>query len=371
MREDELPTARRWPDWLHRNVLGFGVASFFSDFGHEIVTALLPGFLLSIGAPPIALGVIEAVSNAVQSSAKLISGRLTGRVRRAFPWLVVGYLLTAAKALVGLAYNWPTVVLVRTVGWVGRGARGPMRDYLISRSVDRSAYGRAYGFREALDTLGALLGPVVAFLLLQRLGYRTLMLWTAVPGLLAVAAIMILVRDLPRAPVPQARSDADLGAVFRVFGRRLRAFLVFSIAYVAPTFFILRATQILHAHMNLLGSSAAAVGLYAVHNLVYAASAYPIGRLSDRIGVWRVLRAGYALFGLALMLFALAGTVPILLPLGFVLSGAGTAAVESLQSTAVALTLPEQARAGGLGLQAGLSGFGNLVANVVAGKSVV
>ncbi|EQD63721.1 major facilitator superfamily MFS_1, partial [mine drainage metagenome] len=155
----------------------------------------------------------------------------------------------------------PAVLLVRTVGWLGRGARGPMRDYLISRSVDRSAYGRAYGFREALDTLGALLGPVAAFLLLQRFGYRPLILWTAVPGLLGVVAIIVFVRDLPKAPDPEERSDIDLRIVSRMFARRLRSFLVFSIAYVAPTFFILRATQILHAHASLLGASAAAVGL--------------------------------------------------------------------------------------------------------------
>ncbi len=351
--------------WLSPNVLGFGLASLFSDLGHELVTSLLPGFLLSIGAPAYALGVLEAVSNALQSGAKVWGGRTAARTRHMLPWLYFGYLATGLKALIALAASWPAVVLIRTVGWLGRGMRGPMRDYTISRSVAPSAYGRAFGFREALDTIGALLGPLLAFLLLPRLGYRPLIAWTGVPAALALLMIVVLVRAVP--PVVKARENStDDRAVRGAFLRHVRSFGLFSLSYVAPTFFILLALRTL-GHPTALTTGALAVGLYALHNFVYALAAYPAGMLGDRIGPVRALRFGYAAWGAALIAFALAAELPFLLPLCFILSGLGTAGVDGLQSAAISRLLPEATRGSGLGIVGGLSGAGNLVANLAAG----
>ena len=350
--------------WLHPNVVGFGLASLFSDLGHELVTSLLPGFLLSIGAPAYALGLLEAISNGLQSAAKVWGGRTASRTRHLLPWLYVGYFATGLTALIALAGTWPTVILIRTAGWIGRGLRGPMRDYTISRSVDPSAYGRAFGLREALDTIGALLGPVLAFLLLPRLGYRPLIAWTAVPGVLALFAVVLLVRAVPRLPSQEdVRQDAQSQHVFL---RHVRSFALFSISYVSPTFFILLALQSLGRPQD-LATGALAVGLYALHNFVYAVTAYPLGALGDRLGPVRALRLGYAVWGAALVVFALAGRTPAILPIGFLLSGLGTATVEGLQSAAVSRLLPDAARGSGLGLVGGITGIGNLVANLVAG----
>ena len=352
--------------WLHPNVVGFGLASLFSDLGHELVTSLLPGFLLSIGAPAYALGLLEAISNGLQSAAKVWGGRTASRTRHLLPWLYVGYFATGLKALIALAGTWPMVILIRTAGWIGRGLRGPIRDYTISRSVDPSAYGRAFGLREALDTIGALLGPVLAFVLLPRLGYRPLIAWTAVPGVLALLAVVLLVRAVPRLSSQEdVRQDAQ-SYTYSAFLRHVRSFALFSISYVSPTFFILLALQSLGRPQD-LATGALAVGLYVLHNLVYAVAAYPLGALGDRLGPVRALRLGYVVWGVALAVFALAGRTPALLPLGFVLSGLGTATIEGLQSAAVSRLLPDAARGGGLGLVGGITGIGNLVANLVAG----
>lgn len=359
------PAVQAESRWLHPNVVGFGLASLFSDLGHELVTSLLPGFLLSIGAPAYALGVLEAVSNGLQSVAKVWGGRTASRTRHMLPWLYFGYLATGLKALIALAASWPAVVLIRSVGWVGRGMRGPMRDYTISRSVEPSAYGRAFGFREALDTIGALGGPVLAFVLLPRLGYRPLIAWTGVPAALALLMIVVLVRAIPSA-VEGSRDTSRGRAVRGVFLRHVRSFGLFSLSYIAPTFFILLALRTL-GHPSALTTGALAIGLYALHNLVYAVTAYPAGLLGDRIGPVRALRLGYAAWAAALAVFAIAIEVPSLLPLCFVLSGLGTAGVEGLQSAAVSRLLPEETRGSGLGLVGGVSGAGNLIANLAAG----
>jgi MFS family permease len=125
-----------------------------------MITALLPGFLVLLGAPAIALGVIEGVSNFAQSVAELWGGREADRVPSRVSWLQAGYAATALKAAIALVPSWGWIVLIRTVAWLRRGVRGPMRDALIADDVPQESWGKAYGFREALDTIGAFLGPL-------------------------------------------------------------------------------------------------------------------------------------------------------------------------------------------------------------------
>jgi MFS family permease len=347
--------------WLSRTVLGFGLASLFSDMGHELVTALMPGFLAALGAPPIALGVIEGVSNLAQNSAKLWSGRYADTRGARRPALALGYAATGLKALFALATSWWWVLILRTAGWIGRGARGPVRDATIADALDPADYGKAYGFREAMDTIGAIAGPLAAALWLASLGYRTLLWWSLLPTLLSVAAIVTLVREPRRPAAPAERPPLRWSGLPAPFRALVVAATVFTVGNAAPTFFIRRG-----AAAATLGVSTA-IGLYVIHNVFYAAGAWPGGFLADRSGPRAVLAAGYGLFALAMAGFAWGPRSTIgLLPL-FVLTGSAVALVEVQQSAWAARLLPAERRGTGLGVLAASLGAASLVSGLLTG----
>src|SRR6266540_4304781 len=145
--------------WINRNVIGLGINRFLSDFGHEAGTVILPLFLTAIGAPAIALGAIEGVADGLSSFAKLFGGWLGDKVERRRPWAAAGYLITGVTTgLYGLFNMWPWTLIVRTIGWAGRGLRSPLHDALLADSVPVWARGRAFGFDEAADTAELLPG---------------------------------------------------------------------------------------------------------------------------------------------------------------------------------------------------------------------
>src|SRR2546426_8854089 len=154
--------------WLNRTVLGIGLASLFSDWSHEIATAALPAFLATLGVAAAWLGVIEGVSDGLSSVAKLASGFYTDRLQRRKPIAVAGYLVTAlGTASLGLASRAWHVLLGRSLAWLGRGLRTPVRKALLAGSVESAAYGRAFGLERMMDTLGAIVGPASGLLLLR------------------------------------------------------------------------------------------------------------------------------------------------------------------------------------------------------------
>ncbi len=175
--------------WLNGTVLGIGLASLFSDWAHETATTLLPPFLASLGVEAVWLGVIEGVADGLSSAAKLASGFGTDRLTRRKPVAVAGYLITAlGTAAFGLATAAWHVLAARSAAWLGRGIRTPIRKALLAGAVTkRNPYGRAFGLERMMDTLGAILGPATAFVLLPLLNhnYRRLFALTLIPGLAA------------------------------------------------------------------------------------------------------------------------------------------------------------------------------------------
>src|SRR5206468_7495353 len=159
--------------WLNRTVLGIGLASLFSDWSHEIATTVMPAFLATMGVAAAWLGIIEGVADGLSSFAKMASGYYTDRLRRRKPIAVAGYVMTAlGTAAFGLATAAWHVLLARAFAWLGRGVRTPVRKALLASAVTPDTYGRAFGFERMMDTLGAIVGPATAFLLLPRLNYH-------------------------------------------------------------------------------------------------------------------------------------------------------------------------------------------------------
>jgi MFS family permease len=355
--------------WLTRGVLGIGLASLFSDWGHEAATSILPAFLASLGAPAFALGVIEGVSDGLSSFAKLAGGWIADRPAWRKPTGIIGYLATALSTF-GYAFTqtWPAILVVRALGWVGRGSRGPSRDTLLADCVAPGQQGRAFGFERAMDTLGAVLGPLSAAALLGILGARGVLRWTLIPGLAAAVVFALL--------APKARAEgahhapnfaAGLSRLPKTYWHFLAGVFAHGIGDFAPTLLILRASQILSPRLGIGRAAAISVALYTFHNFISAAASYPAGALGDRIGKRGLLAAGYLVAVITYAGFIIEPpTIPILVIL-FGLAGIHQAAQQSLEKSLAAELLPAESRGPGFGVLATVNGIGDLVSSVVVG----
>ncbi len=366
--------------WLNRNVLGMGVTSLLADAGYEMANAVLPGFLEVIGVSAAALGAIEGVADALSAFVKLGVGWSSDRLGHRKPLTVTGYFLTGvAKALFAFAQGWPLILAGRLIGWTGKGVRGPLRDALLTESVPASARGKAFGFHRAGDTLGAILGPLIGVGLLAWLlphaahpdaPFRTVFLCTLIPGLGSGFAFALLVREKRRGPSP-ARFWTALRTLPKPFWKFLAGVGLFGMGDFAPTLMILAATQLLAPAHSLARAAELAALLYVVHNVFYAATAYPVGALSDRWGRRGLLALGYlAGAGTAAGFFAAfrwhLATAPFLLAL-FALGGIYVAFEDALERASTADLTPEEARGTAFGVTAAVNGVGDLVASTMVG----
>ena len=298
----------KWPVWLNRTVFGVGIASFFGDLGYESVTVLLPSFLIIIGAPVYALGVIEGLSDGASSFVKLFSGYYADKMGKRREFALGGSVATAVfPAIIAMAGSWFVVLVGRLVGWIGKGIRSPSRDAILSKSVDKADLGKAFGFHRAGDTLGAIVRPVIALVLLSSIGIREIFWLAVIPGFIALIALWLFLHEKNTAPHPRPRpivaSLQGLPSRFRAF---LSAVLVFGIADFSHTLLIAFAIVSFTPALGFTMATAAGAALYLVRNIVYAASSYPFGLLGDRIGRRTMLILGYAIAVVTFIGFVLA-----------------------------------------------------------------
>lgn len=315
---------------LGRTVVALGAVSFFTDVSSEMIYPLLPLFLTAtLGASATALGAIEGAAETTASLLKLASGWWSDRVRRRKPLVVFGYSLAAiVRPLVAAARSAEHVLLIRLADRVGKGIRNSPRDALIADAVDPSVRGRAFGFHRAADHAGAVVGPLLAFVLLQGagLGLRDVFWLAAIPGALAVVIVVVFVREAPARE--SGRGDADVtsaappagsaassagaalrarpqasnadGPLPRSFWWYLAVLLVFTLGNSTDAFLLLRASQ--------LGVPVALVPiLWATLHVVKSAASTHGGALSDRIGRIPALLVGWTLYALVYVGFATAG----------------------------------------------------------------
>ena len=358
--------------WITRAVMGIVLATFLSDCSHEMATAVLPMYLASIGLGPAALGMIEGVADLLVSIAKLLGGVAGHHVREKRPWASLGYLVTTlGTAGMGLVSSVAGLMSLRAAAWSGRGFRSPLRDHLLADVVARTHYGRAYGLERAGDMLGAVAGPLLATLLVWlAIDFHTVILWTVVPGLGAAGAMFFLTRGAER-QVVIAGAVQERGTRPR-FPRAFRVFLVgvtlFGLGDFSRTFLIwLAARSLGEDGMHAGGSVSVAVLLYALHNVVAAAAAYPVGRLGDRISKMHVLVAGYALGVLTNLLLAVAGGTLAWLMTAIVLSGIYISVEETLEKAVAAELLPRELRSLGFGVLACANAVGDMVSSLAVG----
>jgi MFS family permease len=351
-------------------VLGIGLASLFSDWSHEIATAVLPTFLATMGVAAAWLGVIEGVSDGLSSFAKLASGYYTDKLQRRKPIAVIGYLVTAlGTASLGLASAAWQVLIARACAWLGRGVRTPVRKALLASAVTPETYGRAFGFERMMDTLGAIVGPATAFVLLQALRHRysTLFALTLIPGLTAAALIGLAVKEKQRAPVPHISFGQRLRLLPGAYRQMLLGVGCFGLGAFAHTLLILLATQRLTPTLGPTGAASAAVALYVVHNVFYASFAFIGGWLGDRFPKNRLLALGYLLAAvMAVCILALPASIATL-ALIFVLGGTNVALEETLEDSLCAELVSKEHHGVAFGALATVNGIGDLLSSVLVG----
>jgi MFS family permease len=354
--------------WVTRAVVGIVLATFLSDVGHEMVTAVLPMYLATVGLGPAVLGAMEGAADLAFSLSKLAGGAVGHRVVRKRPWAAGGYLLTAlGTGMLALVHGVAAIVSLRTVAWFGRGFRSPLRDFLLVDEVGPTHFGRAYGFERSADMFGAVIGPLIAAgLVWLGLGFDEIILWSIVPSALAVAAIVALTRDRDPAPAA-APAPAERARLPRAFWWFVAGVLLFGLGDFSRTFLILLAAQTVATSHGGGGVLSTAVLLYAAHNLVSALAAYPVGRLGDATSKPRVLVAGYALGVITNAVLAIATGSLALLVVAISLSGIYIAVEETLEKAVVAELLPRQQRSLGLGILASANALGDLGSSVFVG----
>ncbi|MCW5806920.1 MAG: MFS transporter [Deltaproteobacteria bacterium] len=358
--------------WVTRSVVGIVLATFFSDVGHEMVTAVLPLYLASVGLGPAALGAMEGAADLAFSLSKLAGGAVGHRVKKKRPWATAGYLLTTlGTGAIALVHAFAAVATLRTFAWFGRGFRSPLRDFLLADEVGATHFGRAYGFERTADMIGAFVGPLVAAgLVWMGLAFHSVILWSLIPSALSVAFIFVMTRDreVPAAPVvPAAAPVARDGKLPRAYWLFVGGVLLFGLGDFSRTFLIYLAASAAGEHTGASGVITTAVLLYAGHNLVSALAAYPAGKLGDATSKSRVLVGGYALGVVTNAMLAVAGGTLAWLVVAIALSGVYIAVQETLEKAVVAELLPRERRSLGLGVLASANALGDLGSSVFVG----
>lgn len=356
--------------WLNRTVLGIGLASLFSDWSHEIATTVLPAFLATFGAAAAWLGVIEGVADGLSSFTKMASGFYTDKLPRRKPIAVAGYLVTAlGTASFGLATSAWHILISRSCAWFGRGIRTPVRKALLAAAVTRETYGRAFGFERMMDTVGAIVGPATALLLLAAFAhnYHRVFFVTLAPGLVAFALIAFLVREKDRKPVPHISFGERLRSLPGPYRKFLVAVGLFGAGDFAHTLLILLATQKLTPALGATQAASIAVGLYVLHNIFYASFAPIAGWLADHFKKPFVLAAGYTLAAVMALGIILLPATPWTLALVFLFGGTFNGIVETLEDSLCAELVGEEHHGMAFGVLATVNGVGDSVSSIVVG----
>lgn len=356
----------RWRE-IPGSVWTLGLVSLFMDASSEMIHALLPLYLVTaLGASTLTVGVIEGIAEATASIVKIFSGALSDYLGKRKLLAALGYGLAAiAKPVFPLAPDIVWLTAARFVDRVGKGIRGAPRDALVADLTPPDLRGTAYGLRQSLDSVGAILGPLLAIVFMALLaGDFIAVFWIAVlPAFVSVGLIVFGVREPERPAGTRAVrapfSRAELGRLDLAYWIVVGVAAIFTLARFSEAFLLLRAQSV--------GLALAVVpAVMVVMNVVYTLSAWPAGALSDRIGRYGVLTAGFALLILADLVLAFGNSVSAVM-IGTSLWGLHMGLTQGLLSALVADTAPAELRGTAFGMFNLVSGIALLAASVIAG----
>jgi MFS family permease len=355
---------------IPRPVWFLGLTSLFTDAATEMIYPLLPVYLSRVlGASAVSLGIIEGVAEGVNSLLKVISGYWSDRVRRRRPIVIAGYAVSSlARPFIAITTTWPQVLVIRALDRVGKGIRGAPRDVLLARFATPTTRGRIYGFHRAMDHTGAIVGPLVATVILffapDR--YRLLFALTAIPGAIAVALLFFVDEDAgaePRTTEPQTTTNHELPTTNRLPGRviaLLGVLLVFGLGNSADAFLLLRLS-------DALGGATYVPLLWAAIHVVKASLSTWGGGLSDRFGRKHLIIAGWMIYALVYVGFALSTGAAAFIG-WFLFYGIYFAFAEGAEKALIADLTPMERRGAAFGWYNAVTGIGALIASIVFGE---
>jgi len=361
--------------WI-KKVFGFGLASFFSDFSHEMTISFIPVVVGQFVGPaqiPFVLGIVASVSDAFASFLRLTAGFLSDRLERKKPLIMLGYAMSGLfSTLLGFAHSVPMLLIYRMLSFAGSGLREPPRDAAMATVIEPEYYGRAFGLQRAMDTLGSLVGPLVALACIGIVSVKGIFVLSFIPGILSVLAIFFFTKDVV---LPKKTSKfsptlwADFAQLPRAFIVLLAILFIFDLSCFNKLLLLSRTQEILPVTgSGSIGVAGWLVLLYAIFNFVRACSEFMIGLLSDYVN--RILLL--AVFGCGIF----ASVAFLLIPqhatfeqciLIFVLSGLSAAAATTLKKACAADMLPAEIRGLGFGVLQATEGFAALISSALIG----
>ncbi len=374
------------PPSAARNIYAFGITSFLNDTATEMAYWVLPAFLVSLGAGPAQLGLIEGVAESVASFAKLFSGYLTDRIERRKPLVVAGYAVAnAVKPLLALATAWWHILLIRFSDRLAKGVRGAPRDVMVAESVPKEKLGSAYGLIQSMDSAGAIAGPLAALILLAHYGIRGVFWAAAIPGALCVMVALFGIRETKQQSsdansaeksgsyssepagrtaepavstraVPTRAGERLPGAFYMV----LIAVTLFSLGNSSDMFLVMRAQNV-----GIAVALAPLLGL--VFNITYTLGSWPAGWFSDHFSRRWIAAGGYLIFAAVYFVFARAPST-LAIWIAMAVYGLYYALTQPVLKALVVETVGQEVRGRALGVYFFVTSVATLAASLITGE---
>ena len=349
---------------LGKNVFFTGLVSFFMDISSEMIYPLVPLFLANVlGVNKSMIGLIEGIAESTASLLKVFSGWLSDRIGQRKNLMLAGYAIsTLSRPIIALAGTWQQVLASRFVDRLGKGIRTAPRDAIIADSTQSTHLARAFSFHRSMDTMGAVVGPAIALILLQLYhnNYKLVFWLSMIPGAIAVFVIVAFIKEKKRSVVAIAERPQ---ITLRHFDGKVKFFILiatlFALGNSSDAFLILRAEQV--------GVPTVMIpAIYLLFNLIYSLSAIPAGMAADKYGKKRIILLGFALFAGLYYGFAVAKGSAAIWSL-FALYGLFMGLTEGIQKAFLASIIPPDFKATAFGVYATAVGLATLPASLIGG----
>lgn len=346
---------------LHRNVFFSGLTSFFTDTSTKMIYSVMPLFLLSIGASKTSISLIEGIAESTASLFKAFSGMWSDKIGKNKPFMLFGYGITALVTPLYSFVKLPVQVLfLRFFEKIGKGLRAAPRDSLISASVPKNETGKNFGFHKAMDNSGAILGPLIAFLLLSRfpLNYKNVFVIATIPAILGVLSIAIFIKDA-KSDKNESNNKFHIKQLPKKFYFFLLIMFIFTLGNSADALLLVKTAE--------TGIDKSYIPfVYMIFNCVSVFLAIPIGKISDKIGREKLIILGFFIYAVVYFFFGKFNNLNVFIVL-FVLYGLYSALVDTSQKAMVSDIVSKELKGTGFGLYHAVLGITLLPASLIAG----
>jgi len=346
---------------IPKNVKALGLVSLFTDVSSEMIKPILPIFLVSVlGASTPVVGLIEGISESLSSILKIFSGYISDKIKKRKFLILIGYLLSAiSKPLMAFSTIWQQILVLKIGDRFGKGIRTAPRDALISESSQNK--GTAFGFHRMLDTLGVIIGILIATYVLSNYtdGVKKVFLIAALPGLIAVLIILFFVTEKKYEKSTGKKLNFSFKDLDGDYKRFLFSCIIFNLSNMSTAFFILKAQEV--------GVAIFLIPIiYLVYNFFYAGLSYPLGKYSDKTSKKKIIAFGFFMFSVSSFLFAYFNTQSMMWVI-FAIAGTSIAITDSIPKAFVSELIPSDKRATALGVFDAFIGIAIFPASFVVG----